>query len=151
MVGRKVNQQRSFYDSSEEKALSVNGFYTVGNSVTYSNKYQLLELPINMALQLNKNQGKPLLISAGISPGLLLSSNALYANPSANVYYVDKEKFHHFQVSVQSGLMFPVSGSTKYFVSAGPTVQYGFTNVTKAADAGQHLFFTGLKANIILK
>lgn len=152
MVGRKVNQQRSFYDSSEEKALSVNGFYTVGNSVTYSNKYQLLELPINLALQLNKNRERPLLISAGISPGLLLSSNALYANPSANVYYVDKEKFHHFQLSVQSGLMFTVSGTNKYSLTAGPVVQYGFINPTKAVIAGsQHLFFSGLKANIIFK
>lgn len=150
-VGRKVNEQRSFYDSSEEKALSVNGFYTVGNSVTYLTKYQLLELPINLALQLNKNQERPLLISAGISPGYLLSSNALYANPSANAYYVDKEKFHHFQLSMQSGLMFTVSGTNNYLVSAGPAVQYGFTNATRAADAGQHLFFAGLKANIIFK
>ncbi|MEJ7679190.1 MAG: hypothetical protein WKG06_15315 [Segetibacter sp.] len=152
VVGSKVSQQRNFYDSSVQKTTLVNGFYTIGNSVKYSNKYQLLELPINIALQLNKNQKRPLLIFAGISPGYLLSSNALYANPSANVYYVDKEKFNYFQFSAQSGLLFPISGSYKYLLSAGPVVQYGFTNATKAVTGtNQHLFFTGLKANIIFK
>ncbi len=152
VVGSRVNEQRNFYDSLSRMATSVNSFFTVGNSVKYSNKYQLLELPVNIVLQLNKNQKKPLVILGGISPGYLLSSNALHANPSANVYYAAKEKFHHFQLSAQSGLLFPISVSHKYLLSAGPAVQYGFTNVANGvAASSQHLFFTGLKANIVFK
>jgi len=152
MVGSKVNQQTNFFDSLLEKSIIVNNYYSTGNSVKYTNKYQLLELPINISLQLNKNAKKPLLLFAGISPGYLIASNALYANPSANVYYADKEKFHRFQLSAQSGLLFPVSKSNKYFLHAGPVIQYGFTNAAKAAAGSpQHLFFTGIKANITFK
>ncbi len=151
-VGSKVNQQRTFYDSSLQKSTLVNGYYTIGGSTKYSNKYQLIELPIKLKLQINKNQEKPLVVSAGISPGYLVSSNALYANPSANVYYVDKQKFQHFQLSAQMGFLFPIAGSSKYSLSAGPVVQYGFTDAAKTAiGINQHLLFTGIKANVILK
>ena len=151
-VGSKVNQQTNFFDSSVEKDISVNNYYTVGNSAKYSNKYQLVELPINISRQLNKNQKRPLLLFTGISPGYLIASNALYANPSANVYYTDKEKFHHFQLSSQSGLMFPVSNSKGLLLQAGPVIQYGITNTAKAGTGSpQHLFFAGIKANIIFK
>ena len=91
------------------------------------------------------------MVSAGISPGYMVSSNALYANPSANVYYVDKQKFRRFQFAAQTGFMFTITSLSKSLLSAGPVVQYGFTNATKAAGNDQHLFFTGLKANVVLK
>jgi hypothetical protein len=160
IVGSKVNQQRSFYDSALQIATSVNSFYTTGYStyssvsslVKYSNKYHLVELPVNLGYQLNKNSKKPFLISAGISPGYLISTNALYANQSANVYYADKQKFHHFLLASQVGFSFLVFSSSGYLISAGPVVQYSFTNVTKAGTgSNQHLFFTGIKANILFK
>ena len=150
-VGNKVSQQTNFYDSSALKSTFVDGFYTSGNSVTYSNHYQLLELPINVSLQFSKNTNKSLLLTAGISPGYLIASNALYANSSANVYYADKEKFHRFQLSAQSGLLFPVFSSSHFILNAGPAIQYGLINTFKSAADGQHLFFAGIKANIVFR
>lgn len=151
-VGKNVNSSTGFYDSESQTNTFASRYYTVGNSMKFANQYQFLELPINILFQLNKNVKKPLLLSAGISPGYLTASNALYANSSANVYYRDKEKFHHFMLSAQSGLSFPVFHSSKLLLMAGPTVQYGFTNVSKAAWASpQHLLFTGIKANIVFK
>ncbi len=147
-VGNKVNQQQSFYDSSVEKDIAVTQYYSPGTSVNYSNKYHFLQLPINFEYQINKNQQKPLSISAGISPGFLISSNALHANSTANVYYVDKQQFTRFQLSAQIGFSFPLISSAKYLLSAQPLIQCSFTNASKAAaDARQHLFFTGIKAN----
>jgi len=151
-VGSKVTQQRTFYDSLLEKTTSVNGYYTIGNSTRYSNKYQLAELPVSLEYRINKNPAKPLLISAGISPGYLVSSNALYANSSANVYYANKQQFHYFQLAAQIGFSFPITVSSKYLINAGPVAQYGLTSIAKeAAGANQHLFFAGIKAKIILK
>ena len=151
-VGSKVNLQKTFYDSLIQKATSVNSYYTIGNSSKYSNKYQLIELPLNFWYQLNKDQKKPLLVVAGVSPGYMAGTNALYANPFANTYYVDKEIFHHFQFSSQAGFSFPIIASSRYLLSAGPVIQYGFTNTAKATTGtSQHLFFTGIKANIILR
>ena len=152
MVGKSVSSPTAFYDSESQTNIVSERYYIIGNSVKYSNKYQLLELPINILLQLNKNAKKPLLLSAGISPGYLIASNALYANPSANVYYTDKEKFHRFQLSAQGNLLFPVSNSGKFFLHAGPVIQYGLTNAAKTVTGGrQHLLFTGIKASITFK
>ena len=151
-VGSKVNQQQSFYDTSLHEAISVSQYYTPGTSESYSNKYQFLQLPVNLEYQINKNPKKPFLISAGISPGFLISSNALHANTWANVFYVDKQQFNHLQFSAQIGFSIPLISSSKYLLSAEPQIQYSFTNASKAAaDARQHLFFTGIKANITLK
>ena len=151
-VGNKVNQQRNFYDSVNEEAIVVSEYYSAESSAEYLNKYRFLQLPVNLEYQINKNQKKPFLISAGISPGFLISSNALHANPTARVYYVDKQQFNHLQLSAQIGFSFSLISSSKYLLSVGPSVQYSFTNASKAAaDARQHLFFTGIKANIILK
>jgi len=151
-VGKNVNSATSFYDSVSQTVTSLQRYYNTGDSLNYSNKYRFVELPVIFLYQINKNQKKPVTVSAGISPGYLVSSNALYANPSANVYYVDKQKFHHLQLSGQAGFSFPIIGSLKYLLSAGPAVQYAFTNITKAtAGTSQHIFFTGIKANIIFK
>jgi hypothetical protein len=151
-VGSKVNQQRTFYDSLLEKSTVVNEYHTVGNSTTYWNQYHLLKLPVNVEYQLNGNQNKPLIILAGISPGYMFSSNALYANPSVNVFYVDKQKFNRFQLSMQAGLSLPIVSFSGYLVSGGPVLEYTLTNVSKTYDnRDQHLVFTGIKANIIFK
>lgn len=151
-VGNKVVQQRSFYDSVFQNTTYVNSYYTISNDTKYSNKYQLAELPINLSFKLNKNHEKPLLLSAGFTPGYLVGSNALYANQAANVYYTDKQKFHRLQLFAQTGFSFPIIALQKYSIQAGPAVQYGFTNVSATvAGANQHLFFTGIKANITFK
>ncbi|HKG67701.1 MAG TPA: outer membrane beta-barrel protein, partial [Segetibacter sp.] len=151
-VGNRVRSSTILYDSILQAATRLNEYYDFGNSVTYINKYHLVELPINLGYQINKNQEQPLIISAGLSPGYLISSNALYTNPSANVYYVDKKKFNRFQLFAQMGLSFPIIGSLKYLLSGGPVIQYGFTSVAKAVSGiDQHLFFTGINANFILK
>lgn len=158
-VGSRVNQQVSFYDSYLQNSTSVDGYFTIGdssnytftNSENYSNNYHFVQLPVNFGYQINKNQEKPILISAGITPGYLLGTNALYANPSARVLYIDKEKFYHFQLSAQSSFLFPVAASHKFNLSAGPMIQYGLINATKAVTGNsQHLVFAGIKVNISL-
>lgn len=152
VVGAGQSQQTTFYDSLLEKSTSVNGYYAGGNSTKYSNKYDLVELPIALEYQVNRNPNKPLLITAGISPGYMISSNALYANPSIGIYYVDKQKYNRGQLSLHAGFSFPISGSNRYLLSAGPLLEYGITNAAKSYyNSSQHLVFAGLKANTTFK
>ena len=151
-VGQKVSLPRTFFDSVQQSLRPVTNYYTAGNLADYSNKYYLIQFPVNLGFSINKNKERPLALSVGISPGYLFGSNALYANTTANVYYEDKQKLHRFQLSGQAGLSFPIIHSARFLLNAGPEIQYGCMKVANTTSAiSQHLFFTGIKANIILK
>lgn len=150
-VGRSITLNSMIYDSVDQRYTSSNNYYRIGDTASYSNNYHFLQLPVNLELQINKNLQKPFVVFAGISPGYIISSNALYTNGSANISYVDKQKFRKFSLSAQAGFSFPLIGSSAYLLSAGPTIQYSFTNLIKFAGAEQHLSFAGIKATVVLK
>lgn len=142
----------AIYDSSLNKSVALDEFYSDGASVTFTNKYHLLQLPVNLVFQVNKSQSKPVVLTAGISPAILTGSYALYANQSERVYYVEKEQFRRFQLFAQAGLLFTFINAKTYQINAGPAIKYGISNLVKPViSTRQHLFFTGLQFNISLK
>lgn len=152
LVGNRVNATLNVYDSVLQKQTTVNHFYRAGQATSFSNKYHLFKLPVNLQLQLNKNMNKPLVFSIGLSPSFLVASKALYLNSIAGAYYVDKKQFNQFFLFSQTALMYKVGNSSKYKLSIGPALQYNFNSLTKNAIPGrQHLFFTGIKTNILFK
>jgi hypothetical protein len=151
-VGNKIITSGNFYDSVLDKSSETNEYYQAGSANKYKNKYQLLELPLNMQLQMNKNKDKPFTVSAGLSLGYLIGSNALYANYSRRVYYTEKEQFKRLQLLGQAGLQFTVIGSKRYNITLGPAIKYGITNMGKpATQTQQHLFTLGLQTHVNLK
>ena len=151
-VGTKVNVNRSFYDTATMKLASVEATYGNGQTTNFANKYHVLQVPIDVAYRLNRNVGKPITFSLGVAPAFLISSQALYLNKSANVYYEDKHQFKSFMLFGQSTIMFTAVTSSKYNITAGPVFQYGFNSFSKwQTGTNQHLIFTGIKTNIILK
>jgi hypothetical protein len=151
-IGSKVNTRASFYDVTLQRTTSVSGFYSFGNTETFTNTYHYLELPVNLQLRINKNESKPVLFSIGITPGYLIGSKALYGNSREQKYYIENDQFRPLNFSTQSGLSFPVLRSNSYTINAGPVLQYGFTNMSKPQTrTNQHMFFTGIKTTITLK
>lgn len=151
LVGNKNNITRTFYDLTLANSATVNEYYTAGRSVEYVNKYHFIELPLAVLIRLNKNEKRPFLITAGISPAYLLSSKALYANYNQNVYYADNTQFKKLQLTAQAGFQFSILNRNHFNILLGPEVQYGITNMGKpATQTNQHLFTTAIKANVSL-
>lgn len=151
-VGNLVNSPATINDSVLQTTKTIDSYYINGTSTHYKNSYHFLQLPIQLTYQLNRNEQKPVVLTAGITPGFLVGSNALYANRSRRMYYREKKQFSNVQVFAEVGLTIPIIGLKKFHVSAGPTLQYGINNLTKGVTGtNQHLFFTGLKTNIALK
>ncbi len=152
LIGSRVNSTLNIYDSVLQKQTLVTPFYNAGLVTSFSNKYHLVKLPVNLQLQINKNMKRPLLFSFGLAPSFLITSNALYLNSKARAYYREKEQFNHFMLFGLSELSYTLSNKQKYQLSLGPALQYSFNSFSKnAIQTKQHLFFTGIKTNITFK
>ncbi|MEJ7829892.1 MAG: hypothetical protein WKF91_16915, partial [Segetibacter sp.] len=148
----KVNSTLNVYDSLLQKPTVVNPYYRAGQTTSFSNKYHLVQFPLNLQWQLNKNINKPLSFAFGLAPSFLISSNALYVNSNARAYYREKNQFKHFLLFGQSELLYTLSNRPKYQLEIGPALQYDFNSFSKTAThTKQHLIFTGLKTNITFK
>lgn len=152
LVGSKVNSSRTVYDSTMLRQATFNSYYGAGQATTYLNKYHLLQLPADFGFALNKNLNKPFVLSIGLSPSLLMGSNAMYLNSSSNIYYNDNHQFNKFLLFGQTALMFTAINKNNFSISAGPTLQYNFNSLSKQqTHTNQHLTFAGVKTNIIIK
>jgi hypothetical protein len=151
-IGNRFDSSKSLYDTALQKQTTVKSFYKVGQSSLFNNKYNVIQLPVNLLFRLNKNASKPLLFSLGLSPSFLIASKALYVNRYQGIYYEEKQQFKNFLLFGQSGLLFTALDSKKYQLSLGPVVQYNFNSMSKwQTQTNQHLTFIGIKSNITFK
>jgi hypothetical protein len=151
-VGARVDSSKTFQDSVMQKTKVVNTFYRPGSNNSYHVNYHLLQIPVSMMFQLNKNAEKPLTLSAGVSANFLIGSKALYLNQKALAIYREKEQFKNFTLGVQTGMTFTLSTHKNFSIHAGPQVQYQVSNLTKSIIyTDEHLLFLGFKANILFK
>ncbi|MCY7421497.1 MAG: PorT family protein [Chitinophagaceae bacterium] len=160
-TGNKVNIQRNVYDTLTGNSVALNEYYipvgrnqaNFGQSVsTFTNRYYFLQMPVNLTYSLNKKNAQSILISAGITPGFLLSSNTIYYNRLDRIAYVDKQQFKKFQLSAQAGISFSLINSKKYLLQAGPQFMAGLTNLSKPVyNSNQHLFYMGIGTHLSFK
>ena len=128
---------------------SVNSFYTNGNTKAYTNQYHFVELPVTLNVQLNKSKQRPVIWEAGLSLSYLFSTNALYYDPSHNVYFENDQVMNRTQLNGITAIMvgFPVGNSA---LQLGPQLQYGFTGLLKNSSGNPgHLIYYGLKISFI--
>jgi hypothetical protein len=151
-VGSRVDSIKAFQDSMLQKTATVTSFYRFGNLNKYRSKYHLLQIPVSMQFQLNRNMNKPLILSAGFIGGVLAGSNALYLNQNAKAYYKETDQFKRFTFSAQTGVSFTLLNHAKYQIQAGPHLQYQLSNLTKpVVHTNEHLWLLGVKGNILFK
>ena len=151
-VGNKIDSTLNIYDSVLQIPTIVQPFYRSGQTTSYTNKYHLIQLPVNLLFQFNKSIKHPILFSFGLSPSFLIASDALYLNNNAGAYYQEENQFERFLLFGHSGLLYTLINRPAYNLSIGPTLQYDFTSFSKAAtQTKQHLIFTGIKTNITFK
>jgi Outer membrane protein beta-barrel domain len=124
---------------------SLNGVYAHGNGYAYTNQYHFLELPLAVNFQLNKNVKTPLILEQGVSVSYLLSSNALYYDSRANLYYKDIQLLNKTQLNTSTAVMVGFRMRTNELL-LGPQFLYGLTSLLKnSAGSPEHLIYWGLK------
>jgi hypothetical protein len=147
-TGIKINTTLVTTNSINQRIVA-DSYYENNRSQTFTNQYHLIELPVSVNFQLNKNKRKPFIWELGLAPAYIFSSNALYYDPNTNVYFSNYLKPKNLQLNGVTALMFglPLSGGQ---IQIGPQVQYGFTGFVNTKDGNPgHLFYAGLKISFI--
>lgn len=126
-----------------------NIYYENGNTQSFTNQYHFIEIPLSVNYRLNKSKKTPIIWELGLTPGYIISSNALYYDPNTNLYSNKYLQPNKMQLNGVTALMVGVplhSGE----LQIGPQVQYGFTGFVNTSDGNPgHLFYAGLKISFI--
>ena len=112
-------------------------------------EFHFLELPVLVDFTLNKNKKTPLIWEAGFSFAYLLSSDYLYFDPYAKVYYKNDGVLNKDQWNLSTALMIGWNINQGRFL-LGPQVQYGISGLLNSSQAySQYLYSFGLKFSFI--
>src|SRR5206468_1027936 len=85
-TGMKINTTLATYNNMGQ-AIRATSYYENGQSQHFTNQYHLIEVPLSANYQINKSKRIPLVWELGLTPGYIVSSNALYYDPNTNVYF----------------------------------------------------------------
>jgi hypothetical protein len=122
--------------------------YTQGNQDTYRNDYHILQLPLDFSWQLNKGKRLPISWEMGLSPGVLLSSNALVRD-SARALFSHPDNQRRFQLGMRTAFMFRLMPSSAHPLELGPVFQYQLNQVfTESVRDNGHLYYLGIEARM---
>ena len=135
--------------NSFNQIITANSYYENDQTQTFTNQYHMIEVPLSVNFQLNKSKRMPFIWELGLTPGYIVSSNALYYDPNTNVYFSNYLQPNKMQLNGVTALMigFPLH---KNEWQIGPQLQYGFTGFVNSKDGNPgHLFYAGLKISFI--
>jgi hypothetical protein len=125
----------------------VNEFFTNTSTANYTNRFHILELPVIISYK--PSVKLPLYISAGISYGRLISTNALTFSSTSNVYYKNSENNSQNLLPAQLSAQYRFGSKSKLSVQTGPFVQYNLLEFQKeSTDGKSHTLFAGLKTTV---
>jgi hypothetical protein len=122
--------------------------YQPGNQEEHRNRYHLLQVPVEFTWQLNKGEKLPISWTLGITPGYLLSSNALVQDSSQAMYH-HPDNQRRFQLGFRTGILFRLMPASAHPLELGPAMQYQLNEVfTDAIQQNGHLYYLGLEARL---
>ena len=148
MTGSKINSNPPV-SLSTNPLLDASSYYQTGNDHTYTNKFHFLEVPVSAGFLLIKNKKMPVTWELGFSLAYLLSSNALYYDPNANVYFASNQEANKMQVNAVTAILFGFHLNKSEW-QIGPQFQYGLTDMyTAQTNNPGHLIYGGIKINFI--
>jgi len=138
-----------FASTLDDKANEV--YNAGGDTIKYTNHYHFIELPLNFQWQLNKNNEKPFVWSAGITVGQLLSTNAIMYDTAFNgVYYQNKKLLNKTQFSLSTGFSWTIANSKKAQWTLGPVANIHLNKLMdNPFDNKGYLFFAGIRTAVL--
>jgi hypothetical protein len=132
------------------QSVALDRYYLPGALTKYRNQYHLLQIPLEYSIAWRKSSRLPVVFSAGINPGLLLSSNALLKD-SSGILYSDKSNYNKLQLGLSAGFSVRLFNRSKFPLDLGPVAQYQLTNsFRRNTGYNGHLFYLGIQGSIPL-
>lgn len=129
---------------------SVSRFYTYGNQSDYTNAFHIVEVPLTFEYRPFNNI--PISLSVGISYGHMLHTSALTYSRYSNLYYNDQSNYVKNYISIFSSVQYSWLRKNKLEIRSGPIYRYAANDLQHAPAYGTpHLFFVGLRTNVIFK
>jgi hypothetical protein len=146
-VGNLVSNSGSTYNAN--LTYFSGAYYTNTGSYSHTDQFHFIELPVLVDFTLNKSKKSPLIWEAGFSFAYLLSSDYLYFDPYAKVYYKNDGVLNKDQWNLSTALMIGWNINQGRFL-LGPQVQYGISGLLNSSQAySQYLYSFGLKFSFI--
>lgn len=120
--------------------------FSNGNTVSYTNRFHFIELPVTVQKQLGKTSRFS--VNGGLAVSLLAASNALQYNAAKNIYFKDNSNINKLQLGLQAGFNYRLSQKA-LLVETGPQLSFGLSNIFKKETYGSmHLFFAGISTRV---
>lgn len=139
-------QQDTTVNYAMDKSL-VNEFFTNSAKNNYTNRFDVLELPVSVSYQ--PSIKLPLYFSIGAAYGRLLSTNALTFSNTSNLYYQNKDNYVRNMLPVSSSIQVRLLSKKGLSIRTGPFVQYNLLKLRKENTTNKpHQFFAGIKTGI---
>ncbi|HKP32983.1 MAG TPA: hypothetical protein VJT83_09655 [Chitinophagaceae bacterium] len=142
-IGQRIDSVRAVNQSSMSMD-KVDGYYTVGNSNSYTNKYNLIGLSASLDWHINRR----IAWQNGLHFARLVNSNALHFDGLTGSYYENDRLFNKNQVLASSSIQFNLVNK----ISVGPEIKFALTDMLKSnANDKKHMRYFGLKGIYTLK
>lgn len=111
----------------------------------FYNRYQYLELPLQLRTRLSNSRQLPVYWNAGLSVGLLMRSRSKLFDHNLRAFYDDGSERSKLLATLNTGFSFGVINKRNWQLNLGPQFQYQINNSLKSAAGKQRISFIGLR------
>ena len=126
-------------------------YYTRDASNEYNMHFDFVEVPVNIAYNINPSSKLPVSVNAGLVGGRLVGSNALHFDGSSAGYFKNNELLKKWQLGVNAGIALSIMNKSKHPVTVGPSFRYQMTNsLSNEVGAKRNIMGVGLDAKVRL-
>ena len=149
---KSFNTSISLYDSAGTYRAAVYSLSSsLNKSISYINRFNFIEVPFSIKIQIGKGKNIPLVWQGGFSVAELINSNALQINPSAGYnYFHDNSIFNKTQIGFNTAFFASLFSKQKTSILIGPYFYYGASRIAnEGIYSKKHFVFAGLHTEII--
>lgn len=140
MVGYKLDTVTSIVYATNN--ITPGNVFSRGNTMRFTNKLNLLEIPLTMQYQPVHNL--PASVEMGFVPGYLLNADVLQFDKGRAVYFTNKSSYNHLLISAQVGFNLEVARRSRVPFSIGYRYYYQATSILKKEFGKQHITNSGI-------
>lgn len=132
-VGAYVDSLR-FSSTVFSNVQTYNGFYRLGGTGHYMNRYYFLQVPLLFHWQLNKGEKIPLSWENGLLPSVLIASKALVYDLQNGFFFRDQAAYTTFSLAARTAFSAEFFGTQKRPLTASLFYGYHFSRLQRTGS-----------------
>ena len=152
-VGSRVAASRQV-SNDVSSSVFIDNYYNAPNTGTgnnnYTNSYHLIGLSAGMSWNIINKKKFTLSWDNGLTYGRLIATNALLFDRVSRSYYQDFSAFRKTQISINTGLSFPVWNSKSFTLAIHPFASYTLSPVLKQSEQNMQFVNYGIGFKFLL-